>query len=213
MRTAGFFEIMIGSLIFMAIVSAILILGPRIGSRNRYKKWNDYLEEDKAANTARRRDVEPEFFYTPDIDSLPINDDAEEKIKEKQEKVIRCAENTMVLFPEKRTNIELKKAYGVANLEKVVGYEENYQRYISALIEWAEALIEHNNSEDAAEILEKTVEMGSEFRKTYTHLADYYASKGNSQGLNYLMDKVAELFTDEGIKQRLLQYIMDKKEG
>ena len=213
MRADGFFDIMIVNVGLILLIAIFIFVGIKVGSRNRYKKWNEYLAEDKAANSARRREVEPEFFYKPDLDSLPIKDDAEEKIKAKQEKVIKLAGNTMVRFPEKRTNVELKMAYGVANLEKVTGYEENYQRYISALVEWAEALIEHNNIEDAVEILEKTVELGSDFRKTYTHLADYYAAKGNSNGLNHLMDRVAELFTDEGIRQRLIEYIMDKKEG
>ena len=178
-----------------------------------YNARDKFLEEESKANSARRREVEPEFFYTPRLDFLPLRDNAEGEIEKRQNQVRKCAESTMVHFPKKMTNLELKTAYGVANLEKVTGYEENYNRYILSLVEWAEALLKNGDTEDAVRILEKAVELGSEFRKTYLHLADYYTGQSNADGLNYLLDKAALVFTDEGIKRQLMQYIMDKKES
>ena len=183
---------------------------------NRYGLMEQFLEEEMEANTARRREVEPENFYSPKLEGLPIRKNAEGDVAKKQERVISSAQQTMVRFPEKMTNLELKKAYGVMNLEKVTGYEENYNRYVMALVNWADSLLASDSpwaKADAIAILETTLEMGSEFRKTYMHLADYYYEKSNSEGLNRLLDQVAESFSDEGIKRQLTQYIMNQKEN
>ena len=216
----SFFEIVMVNGAIILVVAAVIIFFTRKAYKNRYNLRDQFIGDELEANTARRRDVEPEFYFTPDIKKLPVRDNSDntvnEDIKKKQEKAVNCAGLTMVRFPEKLTNIELKNSYGVANLEKITGYEENYDRYVSALIDWSEALINHGGQSeklDAVTILEHTVELGSEYRKTYTHLADHYHSKVDFDKLNFLLDKVSELFEDEGIKKQLTQYIMDKKES
>ena len=187
-----------------------------IGNKRRDKSIDKLLQDDMVANFARSRDLEPEYFYTPDLSVLPIRDDAQNDILKKQSQLVGTSNLRMVRFPQKMGNIELKSKYGPANLEKIAGYEENYTRYISALLGWAEALLDHGGRQekaDAIAILENTVLLGSDYRKTYKLLADHYAGIANADGLNHLLDSVASAFEDEGIKRQLTQYIMDKKEN
>ena len=200
----GFIQrVAFNAMLILGAAAVVLYLVNR-AFKGRYNLRDKYLQSDQEANTARSRDVEPEYFYAPDLSALP---------GKKPEAVIKCAEQTMVYFPKKMTNIELKSAYGVANLEKVTGYEENYNRYISSLVKWADDLLEDGKESDAISILKTTVELGSEFRKGYMNLADYYTKKADANGLNHLLDRVAAVFTDEGIKLTLTKYIMDKKES
>ena len=210
-------------IIILGIAAVVLFLVSR-AFRGRYDLRDKYLDEDQKSNAARSRDVEPEYFYTPDLTKLPLRNatdatditDATDKtgeIKKKQDQLVSICDRLMIRFPKKMTNVELKNAYGVANLEKISGYEENYNQYVAALVEWAEALLENGQEANAIKILETTVELGSELRKGYMYLADYYTKKANATGLNFLLDRVAEIFTDEGIKLTLSKYIMDKKES
>ena len=198
------------------IITAIIFFVVHRAFKDRYAMRDKFLEDEQNANTARSRNVEPEFFYYPNTEGLPLRDNVTGDIEKKQNLVINCAKLTMVRFPKKMTNLELKSNYGVVNLEKITGYEENYNRYTSVLIAWAEALLEHGGEteiSDAITILENTIELGSEYRKTYLRLADHYAGQSNADGLNHLLERVAFVFTDEGIKRQLTQYIMDKKES
>lgn len=175
-----------------------------------------FLNDEHKANTSRARPVEPEFFYTPDLDTLPFRDNAEGDIAKEQERLSKAAQLKMVKFPKKMTNLELKSAYGLANLEIVTGYEENYSRYISILIDWAVALLDHGGSaekEDAIRLLEKAIELGSGYRKSYLLLADHYASRSDAEAMNHLLDRISETFSDEGIKQQLTKHIMELKEN
>ncbi|MCL2398163.1 MAG: hypothetical protein FWC91_00280 [Defluviitaleaceae bacterium] len=218
------FDRVVFSMLIILVLSAVMLFFRYKGSRNRYRLRDQFLEEDMEANSTRGREVEKVYYYSPNLTSLPMRDDAEGNVKKKQDRVQQVAQQTMLRFPRKLTNIELKTEYGVANLEKITGYEANYHRYVSALVEWAEALLEQESEQefkqeqeeqkqkDAIKILEHTVELDSEFRKTYMYLADYYASIANYDGINYLLDQIPERFTDEGIRQQLVQYLMDKKD-
>ena len=212
----GFFDRVFFNVALFACIAGIIYFVTSRAFKNRYHLLDELLDADMEANSARRREVEEEYFYAAQIDSLPVRDNAEGDVAKKQEHVLNCAQQKMVHFPQKMSNIELKNAYGVANLEKVTGFEENYNRYVMALVDWADALLETggvNEKADAIAILESTVALGSEFRKTYIHLADYYFEKAKADGLEWLLEKVAELFSDEGIKRQVTQYIMDKKES
>lgn len=187
----------VGIILVVVVTITFLI---RRAFRGHHNLRNQFMEAEQKANTARSRDVEQEHFYTPDISLLP---------KGAPEAVQSAAERTMVRFPQKRSNLELKSSYGIANLEKVTGFEENYTRYVSALVSWADDLLEDNET-DAIKVFEHTVELSSEYRKTYMRLADHY---NEAKKLDYLLDRVAEVFTDEGIRKQLTLYIMDKKES
>lgn len=209
MFLASLFDRMILNVIVLVVIAAIILFL----TRRAYKGHNDlrdkFFKEEMESNHARARDVEPEYFYEADTSALPTTPSAERDI------AIKCSKLTMVRFPKKMTNIELKSNYGVSNLEKITGYEENYTRYISTLVTWAEALLEKGQDSDrtdAITILETAVGLGSEFRKSYIYLADYYFEQKNVERLDYLMDRAAEMFMDAGIRMQLTKYIMDKKE-
>jgi len=229
----SFFERIIVNVGLVGLIFVAILFITNRRFKRRTIKQDKFLEDEMEANTSRRRDVEEEYFFHPNLAILPVNDKAEGNIAKKQDMVVRLSDKKMVRFPMKLTNTELKKAYGPSNLEIITGYEENYTRYIGALADWALALLETDKTNDKASdrsehktlevdveanaeanairILEYTVELGSEFRKTYTNLADYYRKKGNFDKLDDLMKQVQVSFNDEGIKQSLVKYIMDKK--
>ncbi|MCL1997650.1 MAG: hypothetical protein FWG65_02675 [Turicibacter sp.] len=206
--------IFIERILFPAITILVIVAIVTFFSRRAFRDFNTpskkLLEEELKANSARKHDVEAEFFYTPEPHLLPIREDAEVKIKKAQDNVLLLASKTMLVFPQKRTNLELKFAYGAANLEKVTLYEENYNKYVQALVKWGDLLFETGGKAEMADaiiIFEKTLELGGEFRKIYKHLAEHYAKMGDKARLNGLIEKVNVTFGDEGIKNNLISHI------
>ncbi|MCL2015310.1 MAG: hypothetical protein FWG68_03575 [Defluviitaleaceae bacterium] len=169
---------------------------------------------DALANTARRRDVENIFYYTANLNELPFETTATEEIVKLQNRVKLRAAAPMIHFHQKFTNIELKTAYGAANLEMIALNEENYNKYIYALLKWAEHLLENGSDiqkKNAYFILERCVDLGSEHKKTYALLADKYAEKADKIALDNLLEKVSATFSDDTIRQNLANYITDKR--
>ena len=201
--------------VILGIAGTVIAVMIFIGNKRRGNSIAKLLEGDMNANYTRSRDIEPDKFFTPDLSVLPIRDTARGIVLKKQEMVIGSASKKMVFFSRQMSNIELKSKYGLATFDKITSYEENYTRYISALISWAEVLLDdggYEQKKDAIIILENTISLGSDYRKTYKLLADYYIGNADVKGLDYLLEGIRTAFRDEGIKRSLINYVMDKKE-
>lgn len=197
----------IGALLMLVWIS--LFFGWKMGHafKGRYSLMNDFLERERTANSVRRKEIED--FFTPDLSALPVTDDGDAS----QEKVLRRAVLTMVRLPQQMTNIDIKMAYGAAQLEKIIQYEENFHSYLEALIEWAESLAAVGRNDDALRILWHTVaDLQSEYRKSYTLAADLYAANRDMDGLNALLTKAeSHTFRDAGVKRRIIMHIINQR--
>jgi len=182
--------------------------------RNFGKSRLELAKADALANSSRRRDIEDIFYYKPNLAELPFETTATDEIVKLQNRVKLRAAAPMIHFHQKFTNIELKTAYGASNLEMIAINEENYNKYIYALLKWAEHLLENGSDlqkKNAYVILERCADLGGEHKKTYELLADRYNKKSNKAALDNLLEKVSTTFSDETIRQNLINYITDKR--
>lgn len=174
------------------------------GSKGYKFEFNRFLELERKANSSRKKEINPECFITPDTKHLPVTDYSDspkyKSVKKKQEIALKKSTLTMIKFAEPKSNIDLKFEFGIANLDKIIMYEENFQEYIRALNNWAEALVELALYKEAEIILEEAVALGSELSKSYTLLGDIYAEHNDTQKLSALYDKLSE---DEGLNSNI----------
>lgn len=84
------------------------------------------------------------------------------------------------------SNTDLKLKYGVANLDTLTQYEDNYTSFIKSLSELGHILIEHKDISDATAFLEYAVKIGSDIRLTYTYLYALYSEAGNASKIRQL---------------------------
>jgi hypothetical protein len=163
----------------------------------------DFHESEMEANTARRKEIDPALFYTPDLSVLPPFTEGSAACV----KVYEQAKLTMICFKEPVSNRKLKMSYGYGQLENIAHYEENFQTYLKLLLNWAEELAKGNKGEEALQILEHSIELGSEFRKCYHLTADLYAAK-HPEKLEALRESVlCHHFKDEQVRNSILNYI------
>jgi len=188
-------------LLILLSVGAIFFLIIKSGIHS--KKSDDikrrFLEEEDAANSARKKEIEPELYYTANLTALPpISADDPHQ-------VMRCAARPMIRFPKPMTNLEIKKTYGPSQMDIIAQYEENFSEYLKALTKWAAELKDENHDE-ALTIVETVISLGGEFRNAYKLAADIYAATGRN--LSELASRTEENhFSDPIVKQQILDYI------
>jgi len=176
------------------------------------KKIADIVNEESAANFARRRPIPDDFYFTPDISDLPMKEyaDAKSKVAIKQVRALKLANAKMIRLPRTMTNLEIKMEYGPANLETVTNGEEIYQAFLESLIAWADALSDERENEDAKKILEKSIDLGCDVSRCFLSLAKLYAEDHDKTAIEKLMNRldIGELIPkNEAIRKKTVAEI------
>lgn len=174
-------------------------------SKGRYKDIDQFIDDERKANAVRKVDIDETYFLKIDKQRLPVraydeNDRQQTELFRLQEKALYHASQKMIKFENPMSNNDIKMAFGAANLEVVTGYEEQFNRYVSALLAWAQALMSadenvQNNTrykEDAKQILKHSIDIKSDYTKSFTLLAELYAGDNDKESLVQLLRFVSE---------------------
>jgi hypothetical protein len=189
-------------ILFAAVVLYFFVY--RVVMRKRKDFVKDMRVTEREANSARRKEIDPSLFFTVDASALPEFDTGNKHAA----KAASLSQTHMVHFSRPVSNVELKMSYGPGQLEIIAQYEENYQLFIRLLINWAEDCIAQGQKKEALQILEYTVSMNSEYRKSYLLAADLYRENNNETQLLNLRDTVqSRLFRDTHVQHTILNYI------
>ena len=197
--------------IVLLIASIILIFVVAIVTK-RHGRLQDaknrrFLEEEQAANLARKREIDPELFFYANLNNLPPVPESD------PHRVLRTSRRTMIRFEVPESNVDLKKRYGVAQLDSITLYEENFHDFLKSLGVWAQALHDEGNARDALLVLEYAIELGSEFRGTYKLAADIFAYERDAYALEQLLQMAVDNhFKDPAMQEHVLSYIEEKIE-
>lgn len=185
----------------------------KIKNKDYKKKADEYFELERQANMARKKTIDEDLYYEPDMEKLPIkeyspNDEQNSKLLKAQELVFRKSKLKMIKFNSYKSNMELKMEYGFANLEHIATYEENFNEFMSALTNWGEQLINQNNLDDGELVLQFAIKNGCDLSKTFILLADMYYNKNSKEKLNELYELVWNLELTS--KSKIASYIKSK---
>ena len=198
--------------IVLLIASIVLIIVVAVMTK-RHGRLQDaknrrFLEEEQAANMARKREIEPELFFYADLENLPHVPESD------PHRVLRTSKRTMIRFEEHESNVDLKKRYGVSQLESISLYEENFHDFLKSLGDWAQALHGDGDVDGALQVLMYAINLGSEFRGTYRLAADIYAYERDLHALEQLLQMAVDNhFKDPAMQEHVLSYIEEKISG
>ena len=87
---------------------------------------------------------------------------------------------------------------GVANLEELSEYEENFTRYIALVPVYAQELIDAGQKESAIALLELAVAQHADSSPIYSLLAEQYIQNGNSDKVQELMEQAKSIDSISG---------------
>lgn len=179
------------------------------------KMKSRFIELEQAANNVRKKNIDEKYFYIPNIDKYPVKnydgldiDSEYANIAKKQDAIIKKSTNKMIKFSPSKSNLEIKNEFGVSNLSIIAGYEENFDRFMSLLTDWASELKKHGFLSDAEIILKNAIEDGCDTSGAFILLADLY--RGDTKKI----DDFREFIKKSGFmrKDRLLSYLSEKVE-
>lgn len=176
-------------IIILIVIQLYLKKSTRSGSERSKKYW----EREQKANSTRKHDISTLNYIKWD-DSLPAIDNSLTlaDILNNSPEALKAYNNIQTLKTEPMLNLseysntDLKLKYGVANLDTLTQYEDNYTSFIKSLSELGHILIEHKDISDATAFLEYAVRIGSDIRLTYTDLYSLYSEAENASKIRQL---------------------------
>lgn len=176
-------------IIILIVIQLYLKKSTRSGSERSKKYW----EREQKANSTRKQDISSLNYIKWD-DTLPAIDNSLTlaDILNNSPEALKAYNNIQTLKTEPMLNLseysntDLKLKYGVANLDTLTQYEDNYTSFIKSLSELGHILIEHKDISDATAFLEYAVKIGSDIRLTYTDLYALYSEAENASKIRQL---------------------------
>ena len=191
------------------IIMAMLFKGALSrDTRKRNESFEKILQEEQDANFYRSQNIPKEIFITADPSFLNnkiytkegygnhISDASLETLEKLKDNITQKAKHTMVRLTPKVSNKDLKKQYGIANLDTLINGEESYYNYIHSLNIFAETLLKYEQHPQATDVLNHAVHnMKSSVIKSYTLLFDLYKSTNNKEETIKLENHINQMDT------------------
>ena len=151
------------------------------------------LEEERQANSTRKKSLDELEYITIPFESLPFgSNDGNELLINDEEALLALKDKKVVNFTG-ISNTDLKLTYGAPNLPILSEYDQNYTNLVKSLDSWGNHLLENGLKTEARKVLEFAVECRTDLKSTYLPLADIYVE-------TFEFDKIDKLIeTADGI--------------
>lgn len=184
--------------VFMVLIITVWINFRCRKTRNNTENATESLwDKESKANSTRKKSIDNLDYITIDEKILPLIDTNDETINECIDKLI-ALKNCRILNLSGISNTDLKLRYGVANLEALSEYDENYTTLCRLLNTLGGRLYETGYIKEARKVLEWAVDTGSDISPTYKTLCQIYIDAGEPSSIDILYDKASHITTLSG---------------
>ena len=167
----------------------------------------EFWKRERESNTVRKKDISAlNYIIIPDTLPVPVDCSGSEGNN------LKTALNNFYTFKDKKmlnltgkSNTDLKAAYGAANLDALSEYDENCTQMLKSIIPLATELNKSGLTDEAAAYLEFGISCHTDITQNYIMLGEYYASKGNKDKIQHLVNVAESLdsLTKKNIISRL----------
>ncbi|MCR5416595.1 MAG: hypothetical protein K6E79_07355 [Pseudobutyrivibrio sp.] len=176
--------------------------------RSIYKKRDasekEFWDKERAANATPAKDISNLRYINIPIEKFPIHFSTDTDVCAVEEELTALSQKKLLNITG-MTNTELKTKYGVPNFEALSQMGEDFDRATVLLNKYGKALVEADRIDDAINVLEFAVGIGTDVSESYTLLGDCYKQKHNDIKLDLLKKQVVNtnLLLKDNILQRL----------
>ena len=199
---------------YFIIILVVIQLLLKKSDNSQQNKIKEFWEREQKANATRKQDIS-NLNYVKWDDSLPLKEDNRtlSDILDNNIEALASYETIMSLKGKQMINLteysntDLKLKYGVANLEALTEYEDNYTSLIMNIATLGHILMEQDDINDAAAYLEFGIRSGSDIRSNYADLKNIYTNEGNNSGLRNLK-RYAELI--KSVNKDTIMHILEE---
>lgn len=178
---------------YFIILLAIFQFFLKKNTKKHEEQNKEFWKREREANTVRKKDISAlNYIIIPDTLPVPVD------CSDSEGNNLKTALNNFYTFKDKKmlnltgkSNTDLKAAYGAANLDALSEYDENCTQMLKSIIPLATELNKSGLTDEAAAYLEFGISCHTDITQNYIMLGEYYASKGNKDKIQHLVN-VAE---------------------
>jgi hypothetical protein len=173
----------------IAMIVFIIVLKLNISKNDHAKQDSEanFWERERQANFTRKQDISKLDYITIPLDKFPLN------LGTESENILKKLSGEKILNLTGISNTDLKLKYGVANLEPLTEYDENFTRLVQALATYGKELADAGQTADAQTVLEYAVSIHADSRQIYTQLAGLYREQKQPEKITGLIASAEEL--------------------
>ena len=165
----------------------------------------EYLEKERQANNTRKQSLDSLEYITVNVSDFPVSQySLDEHISELTEKINSLSSQKIVNLTG-ITNTNLKLMYGVANLNILMEYDQNFTTLCRTVFDLANAYLNLGDKQSAIICFENGVRYGTDISANYMLLADLYIESGQKDKINWLISSAESIksLTKESTKRKL----------
>ncbi|MGP1434077.1 MAG: hypothetical protein ACTTKP_07330 [Catonella sp.] len=163
----------------------------------------EFFERERQSNFTRKADISNLDYITIAIDKLPFIGNYEgitsfqsSHIMDNSVKneILSCEKSIIALNSKKILNLsglsntDIKMQYGVANLQILIQYDENFSKLSRLLAKWGSLLFEVGELTAAEQVLSYGVSCKCDIEDIFINLAKIYRHNGNELGISDLVE-------------------------
>lgn len=168
--------------------------------------WQKQLEDEHALQFVRGKPFDESLLIKIDFNEFPVA--THEACKNAYLSLLRYATFPMINLKD-QTNFELKKTYGPQIVEKIDGYERNFNQCMQLAINYAELLMKYELFAEAQQTLEVCVKYHCDLSKCYILLIDLYRMQQNEQALHVLKETIQKEMGNSPFLKKILRHFND----
>ncbi len=150
-----------------------------------------FWAREEEAKHVPKKDLSEIDYITIPLDDLPVGKYDDDEIRGIEDAILALSKKRLINITG-MTNTEVKLAYGTDNLEVLSGMEEDYNELTVLLVDYAKALMEHDDHEAAKKVLSFGVEIGTDVSANYELLGDCLLALDQKKEIEDLKQTVLE---------------------
>ncbi|MBO4374158.1 MAG: hypothetical protein J5829_03530 [Lachnospiraceae bacterium] len=175
------------------------------------KKYNpneEFLELERKADLTPKKNIDDLPYIDVSSKELPLDIPTDNEETKEHQYNIRTLEGKKILNFTGISNTELKLAYGAANIHFLQSCDLNFTRLAQNISRLAEDYLNEGHEQEARQLLEFGIRIGTDVKKNYTLLADIYQKSGESEKISGLKDTARDInsLSKDGILKALDGY-------
>ncbi len=153
------------------------------------KATNDFWDEETLANSVRKKQLEESDFVTFPFDKLPAEESfSPDPVPESLSALLALSDKKMINL-NGISNTEVKKRFGVANMNILTEYDSNYETFVKNIYLLCQYLYDTGRKEEALVLSEETILTGTDSLSHYKLIIRIYREQGNLAGISWLKEK------------------------
>ena len=157
----------------------------RVNQREAVSKQS-FWDKERRANNTRRQPLDDLPYIEIPLEGLSMHLLPEDERASEYKDVFRSLSESKIVNFTGITNTDLKLKYGAPNIDLLTRYDQNFTTLARTLHQWGSYLYEKGYQQEACQVLEYAVSIGSDVSGSYKLLCTIYRENNTPEKIQAL---------------------------